>query len=384
MIEILANAGTPLLWLSCSHLVLLNLLIGVFEAWALRRWAGPTHRSATTILILANYASAWAMVFVRSLMPADTTNWGSERITLDNLAAWHAVAIAGVFLASLVIEWPFVFAALSAPRGVWKSLRANLLIQSVSHALLAPCYALLTSFMLAPWGPVRVAQLADVVGADSAWWVYYVSPDHKQIRRIRLDGTDEQFVATAPGADSHEPIAADDWMLFARQNSADAPWSLCVWSAPSAEALVVLPAFASDMPIPRRDADEGLVAASEPAIEYPLDVPRPPRFWGSSVDHRRHTEFSQILDVFTGLYADEGLWVRRRAERSRRYAIETPFLASWTSRHASILPGDRVVYALGPRIVVLDVPRERIAPLTSGSNPLVVADAAVLDGRERR
>ena len=371
------------MWLSCSHLVLLNLLIGLVEAWVLRRSGSPTHRAAPAMLILANYVSAWAMVFVRSLMPAVESKWAAEQLTLQTVAAWHAAGIAGVFVASCIIEWPFVYAALTAPRGVRKSLRANLLIQSASHALLAPLYALLVSFMLVPWGPVHVAPLADVVGIDAAWWVYYVSPDHTQVRRIRLDGTDEQFVAAAPGADPREPIATDDWILFARRNSPDTPWSLCVWSAPAAEVLVILPAFASEMPTSQRaGADQRFAIASELSTEYPLDVPQPPRFWGSSVDYRRNSEVSQILDISTGLYPDEGLWVRNRVERhSRRYAVETPFLTRWTSRHASILPGDRVVYALGPRIVVLDLPRERIASLVAGSNPLVVSEAAVLAGR---
>jgi hypothetical protein len=51
--------------------------------------------------------------------------------------------------------------------------------------------------------------------------------------------------------------------------------------------------------------------------------------------------------------------------------LDTPFI-SWYPERATLIPGDRVVFELGPNIVLLDMPTKRLAVLAEGRCPVAV------------
>ncbi|MDO8349002.1 MAG: hypothetical protein Q7T30_02110, partial [Planctomycetota bacterium] len=80
-----------------------------------------------------------------------------------------------------------------------------------------------------------------------------------------------------------------------------------------------------------------------------------------------------VVDM--GNWASEGLFATHRPTgRHLWLALDTPFLA-WASRDATLLPGDVVVYALGPHIVALELATLRLAVLAQGHSPVVALDA---------
>lgn len=381
--NMLANAGTPLMWFSMVHLVLINALIGLFEAWLIRRVFGGTRKTAALFLIAANYVSAFLPFVLFGYFARDFRDWFDRVLTIENAFAVHVVALAAILLVTLLLEFPFVYAALNQPRDLWRAWKANLLAQAVSFALLFVPYFLLSPFMLRPIGPVRVVPLADFQ-MQREWWVYHVPLGERSVWRVRLDGTGREKVA-----DIVEP--GEIHSIIARQESPGAPWQLCRrdWRRDGASE-VVIAAFATELPFHFAHREAGLLADQRAEarnsgwlFEYPLELPRELGYpiWVS--DYRTDESDADAIGVKSGWWAWEGIEVRRAADdRPRWYAIETPLQQSWAARHVTVLPDETIVYQLGRQIVLLDPRDDRIALLALGEFPIVVSDAQLLPSAE--
>lgn len=136
----MADAGSPLVWGTAFHLIFGNLTIGVAEGMMLRHLFKPNLRSRTCVVLMtvANYFSAWLgmallMEWWRPLV---------DRVGVEWLTAvfWCSVAVAWLF--TIVAEAPFVWMALRRePHGIRRSLKASLVVQSVSYAFLFLWYS---------------------------------------------------------------------------------------------------------------------------------------------------------------------------------------------------------------------------------------------------
>jgi hypothetical protein len=131
-----ANAGTPLMWATASHLVIGNAFIGVLEGWLLARWFQVPRGRAVALMIAANYASAWVGgVFIRGaaldLIPLD----------LNNGWRWFWIMVGVTYCLTLLIEWPFMaFLLRKNPGWVKRSAGAALGVQSVSYLVVFGWY----------------------------------------------------------------------------------------------------------------------------------------------------------------------------------------------------------------------------------------------------
>ncbi len=130
-----ADAGTALMWAGLLHLAFGNLFIGLFEGMILA-WAFKLKSSRCAwIMILANYFSSWGGMFLNSAI-TDCLS-----LNLYNAWIWFWVMVGIAYLMTLILEWPFVFFCLrKSPNRFKKSLWGNLLVNSISYALLFGWY----------------------------------------------------------------------------------------------------------------------------------------------------------------------------------------------------------------------------------------------------
>jgi hypothetical protein len=132
-----ANVGSGLLFPAIIHLIFLNVIIGLIEAFVVRKAFKKSPRAG--IIILANYVSAILGYVVLNL---------AGLVMGANDVSKIAMAMAVLFVASVLVEWPFFSWALK--EGMWSfsrtTFKCTFWAQCVSYALMIPYYFLSTAF----------------------------------------------------------------------------------------------------------------------------------------------------------------------------------------------------------------------------------------------
>ncbi len=323
MTPLLANAGTPLIWLTGLHLVVGNSLIGVGEGLLLRWAFGVRTASGIPRMIGANYASAVVGValtagahaaFHRSLDPGQA-------------AAGLVAACALFFAATVLVEWPFVAWAMGrGERRAKRSLFASFVVNAASYAVLVPLYAQVST----------VSAVTDTTQVDPAVFasgpratVFYLDEERAAVWAVALDGSGRRRVAEISRVGRRPQLVADPDAGVVRVTDADAP------------------------PV----STTGRTKARLPGC-FDTAVDLDDGEWNAA----------------TGFWATKGLHATRRADGERlHFALATPFV-EWQASDATLLPGGLVVFALGPHVVVLDLTTKRLAVLAVGSSPVVALE----------
>lgn len=147
-----ANMGTALMWVEMLHMVYGNFVIGVLEglilafAFRLSKW------KTIVLLILANYASAFAG---HKLLMAGVTS--RIDITIENMRFWYWALMLIAFVLTLLIELPFFAIAMRKLDRKWLKIPvAVLVMHGISYALMLAYFgsysrtSLLTDFEAVP------------------------------------------------------------------------------------------------------------------------------------------------------------------------------------------------------------------------------------------
>ena len=166
----LANAGTPLMWGAFGHLALGNIFIGILEGNILRwRNSGKGYQTVT-LMILANYFSAFCGIFIIGGLDA---LWACHW-TLLNLKTNFFLMVVLLWLATVLLEWPFVWFAMGKELRRWgKALKISFILQSVSYVLLVGWYMLCGNHSLLTCKIVSPEE----IGIPDNVCIYYIAND---------------------------------------------------------------------------------------------------------------------------------------------------------------------------------------------------------------
>lgn len=332
----LANAGTPLLWTGMFHLFLGNAIIGIFEGILLAKFFGAARNLSVNLLIVANYASAWAGILL-------IKQWVDrfQNLTLENLKLWLWIFVALTFLLTLLIEYPFFWFLLRERKNAfWKALKATLIVHGISYLCLFGLYScnshtsLVTQLQLVPLQQLQPSQ---------EYALYFISIDGKQLMRTNLHGQRPERVKDLKNIGEDERLCFREnkrkqFDLFAFSGNNQAP---------------ILSDFAKRVPI---DKDRQYDSCSYYDFRQPQKL----------------TEKSD-WDYQTPFWAAGGIMGFNKVDNSRiHFALETPF-AFWSASHATHLEGDLLVFQLYKNQIYLLQPQARkIALIARGSSPVVV------------
>lgn len=353
--NILANAGTPLMWGTLCYLTVGNALIGWLEGWLISRWFGTPRRRAVLAMILANYLSAVVGFALLQTLEA-TYHWAMREISIENVWSWHYAITSGLYALTVLLEWPCcVIACGGRARPVRDGALASLGASGVSYVLLALLCLPLSA--LTPGLTISIDR-AERVAEGARGWAYYVSDNSDALWRIRLDGSRRERVAEVSIADA-------ECLCVRPSESGDGRVDLLAWYRMSGESALLLRSFAP------RDC-----TAPECALESGLD--RTFVHWASPFGGMADFRAADRRDweIHAGFWGVEGLRARKASSGARVYlGVETPIIG-WGVRFPSALPGGVVVLQLGPQICVLNLERRSMALLARGSSPLVVLDEA--------
>lgn len=185
-----ANAGTPLMWTGLLHLFIGNLVLGYVEAGLLSRLFGVARGRSLLMLILANYASAWA----GALLLVNRLSHYSG-ITIENVRLWLGIFAVLAFGLTLLIEYPFFWALLRQHKqAIQTALKATLLIHGISYLLLFGWYSVNSqTSLLTQLDQVPATQLQP----SGNYTLHYLSPDETQAFRSDLSGANPEAIDRA-------------------------------------------------------------------------------------------------------------------------------------------------------------------------------------------
>lgn len=347
ILPILANAGTPLLWATILHLFVGNALIGLAEGLLLARSFNVSKKRAVATLILANYASAWIggiLILTPLTDPFD--------VTVQHVRLFVCGVIAAAVVITLVIELPFVWAALRASARPWhNTMRGVLLVHALSYPVIFGWYALVSGTSMMTRLKVVPAQ---VLVADDIYDLYFITPSGDQVIQSDLTGQTQKVVSNVS---AHH----DNDRLFARRTGDKAfdLWLLSDSNKGKADTQRIAHDFSTLAPIDWAIA-EG-------------DFDEPSSTWFNAGPASSIT--AQESRYRTHFWPYIGISYQDRGQSSRYYAFATPFLR-WNARNATEISGGRVVFQLGrDQICLLDAKSNQIALLARGKGPLVASSA---------
>jgi len=353
-----ANAGTPLMWLGCSRLLFVNILLGIGEGVLIARIFKIDRKKTTRVMILANYFSMlvgeiWLLNIAEPLKSAVL---GKQ--PLYRAPALLVGTLIAAFLLTVVLEWPFCLWAFKKECCKFrKSPRASLVAQTASYTVLVLLYIPASGLSL--YTRVDIDRSLSLRGIPEGW-VYFVSPDDGNIYRTRLNGSSqEKIVDTKPGKDSERAA------LFAWPSGKAGYWDLW-FQAGRDQRELLLEKFATKAARPIHDRYGRIFTEDSNEPANPHTAP-----W-LVADLRDPA--NRNWKVVTGFWPIEGLRAENKETRESVWvALETPFLW-WQTCYATVLPGDRVVYQLGDQVVLLDLNLRKIGLIALGRGPVVTLD----------
>lgn len=361
-----ADAGTPLMWAGMFHLAVLNFGVGVLEGTVLARLFRLPKVATQVAMVPANYLSAWTGFLLLRWLWTPLERVMPGQAPLFKAGPLLVLLVVASFLISVLLEWPFCAWAMRGTTGGWRlSLRASVIAQAASYALLIPFYLLVSPISLLTSAHIQPS--LDFVRTPVAT-VFYIDPKGGDIWRIQTDGTAKAKVLKAG---IHDPYAR----LFVRPHPKGCLFDLCevrrspgVYGANQLQKTCLIPNVGTGGALSSSAARGGNEGDDWFNFGWPVDLrPEDKREW----------------TVWTEFWANGGISMRRGPsddgwEKSKVYtlAFETPF-EDWTCRDATVLPSNQVVFELGggkgnAQVVILDMATRKLGFLAMGQGPVVV------------
>lgn len=339
------SSTPPIYALANAHFLLAGPLLGLVGA-ALLRLRGVWGWRSAAWAILAKAVSTLVLVFPLSVTFAGVlpTLLGDQPLAR---LPWLGLAFLGVLLVlSTLLEWPFFHRA-----GLPRSGVAALALSSRANAV---CLLLLVATYL-PFCELSLLQARAMSpgSSDPKVQVFYLRDGALLQRNL---GGPETLVMTGLKADAEA-------RLFARRG--EEGWDLWLQASEEAPRLVA-PAVA---PHPAQ-------APAQPALHIKLKAsvrtaePTLPATWGKPAE--LVPEAASPWAIHLGQWPWEGLRADSRDLRpSYRLALDTPFL-SWEARGATRLPGERLLFQMGPYLWLLELDSSEVHLFARGQGAQVV------------
>jgi len=353
-----ANVGTPLMWATMFHLLIGNLLIGVFEGYILGAVFKLPMGRCIRKLIEANYISMGLgglilLNIVFYFIPID----------LYTLPWIYPGMILLSFILTLLIEYPFVLSVFKdvQERGK-KAWKGTLLTQTLSYIILFGWYGIASYTSL--YTENKIVPLSEMELPKEVT-IYFISTEDGNVYYGQLVEQNWQKVYDLGEKDAKiDEKYLNVWPSEANTNL----WDLVFCGRDRKNKRiteVILKDIAQDA-TPFGDIMNG-----------PYTDP-----YSQSSDRKTHQigDAKQSAWVFiNGFWAAEGFWGRNEKNNEEvRVSLEIPYQGKWYVGYLSHLPGDRVLFQLGSdQICLYDLNKKQVALVARGSSPLAVIGGKV-------
>jgi hypothetical protein len=352
--NILANAGTPLMWAGAFHLLIGNLFIGILEGLLLGFVFKLPKWKSILLMIIANYFSAW----VGYGLLVSCKNYFDGIITVYQAAFYLWMALFVAYLITLFLEWPFVWAAMKNQSGrLRKSIWADVFVQTASYALLAMCWYYPVSHISMIQTPELTDNLNFIKNKTVA--VYYISTEDNNVYKMCLDGTNAATVNTF----ERKYIQPRLYLKYdEKRKTTDFIYrttdfiSVAIKSENEKDVEVtIFPSVLNETESKQRNRDHGISGDS---------------YYKDFLCDLRDSQDRQWDIAWCDSWLSLTQGKKWTGIKEIRMEMETPFL-TWYIRSVTALPGDEIVFQLGNQICVYSRPENKLALLVKGTSPIV-------------
>lgn len=351
---VLANVGTPLIWVTIFHLYVGNAFIGILEGAVLARVYGVSASRAIGLMILANYLSAWVgWVWLSGLLQdhADINLYNARYFM------WGMVVVA--YVATILIEWPFV-AGCFRGREDWfrRSCSASLVVQTVSYILLSGWFYSASANSL--FTDMTIVSI-DQISLPSNVRIYYISDEDGDVYSLKLDSDHPEKVLDLNSRDFADCLSFEDSQV----------------EKGTQEIVALLESADINQP---KVVSTKVVILNEDCPQYAdHDLLRNDRFARPRSYHEGEAMLGRARGnpwtFRAGYWSAQGLsGENSKTGANMRLALETPFV-EWPIRHVIVLPANKVLFQLGERqICILDPETRKVAVLRIGRGAVAVIE----------
>ncbi|MBN1868617.1 hypothetical protein JW916_15145 [Candidatus Sumerlaeota bacterium] len=346
-----ADVGTRLDGATFLFLLLGNCLIGSLEGALLAIIYRVPPARAATLLIVANYFSAFAggsLVtgpIYRALNPNLNTVWP---------VFWGLVAIS--YAVTLAFEFPFVlFALWRSQKRFRKSVVGSFVIQSVSYVLL--CGWFWMAGTPSPFTEMQIAPISEMTVPENVLFCF-ISPDDGAVyvrsltnpTRMKYSDLNPRYQETSLHV-SPSYYFPGEWALVVSLSIDGSHYQNVVKEAFSSS---VVP-FST---YPSRDEDLQIRGSAD-------------------VSRRTAAADQSVVNPWAFLTREE--FLAKRGGRLAGFAYQTMlggFFNSWPARNASLLPTDKILFQLGDdQICLYDPETNRVALVERGRGPVAFIES---------
>lgn len=339
--------GTPLMHLSCFHLLVGNAIIGYFEALLLARLFKIDRKLLTARLIPANYVSMLAGMFLLGFLQSEYKPTLFEGPPLHNAFNMFLILWMLAFVGSVLIEWPFVFSAMKPHRIRWgKGFLASTAAQIASYAVIVPLYLLAGNgsiFLKFDVDP-KIDFVSDSLRAE----VFYFELESGNLVKQNIQGSNIEIVADNSMIPKH-------WGLtFSLDN--EGQWQLTTPSRNGEPVFLdVMNSRTPCLPLdehqePNQRQSDGMWTNVAHPVNEELRSPWHVQLYG--LDGIRVSHPEQVSPVVIANFAMFGS-------------------GSWMMSNVTSLPHDIIVFENDDQIIVANVRTRKIGVLGRGSFPRV-------------
>jgi hypothetical protein len=339
----LANAGTPLIWASLCVLLVGNIGIGLLEALLLRVLFKAEINPGW--LIGANYGS----MAVGALIVGEYGHSGPGatdpfQYAMPTVFLFWLIA----FLVTIVVEWPIFSIAAGRFGFRVRGLVFSVWINTLSYVVIS-----LLAVLLCQTSAVSQTQLVSATSLQvPPGWVYYLSPDSQELRRVRTDGSQDSHVGRV---EVKESLGGSWTRLTVESRKGNKRGSLYLRTSRAATLMRA------------NIAEPGTFATAASRLDDDSYLLGNITFGSDS-----SLAWTYPAGAYNGFWAAEGLTIN-----GKRYAFDTPFLMiRW--RSVTVLPDRKILAVFGDQVVLFDPQTGRIAVLARGHGPALALDEPVL------
>lgn len=365
----MANAGTPLLWVSALHLVFGNAIIGVIEGLILAKLLKIAKLRSVMVMIVANYTSA--VMGVGFLQIIDMINIESiQYFFFEYLKVSITVIIIAIIVLTIFIEVPFCYFLEKKSHRGWKSaFRASLIIQTVSYILISPIYLKVSNFEISPpWEVRKISSARNVKG-----FILFLNNDGKSVSKINLESLFNNQLL-----ENWDTKVFNGYLYVDLENKSDLNLKII---GSSDEKLKKEIDFSLKSTIPSNRLDHKWFDRFKMNIE----IKNKPDFETTHVQSHFKECFREEVDYsagkniwkvdWIGTWAAEGFRFSKKSNSKETIgmSVESPPFW-WAPSCVTILQDDQVVMEYGPYILFLDLKNRIAFPVGIGRSPVVILE----------
>lgn len=364
---VLANIGTPLMWMPGIRLVFFNIVIGIAEG-LLIGLLFKTFRpkkinllKTIGILILANYVSMLVGEWLLSKPFLAMKDYILDGQPLYNAPKFIFMMIGVLFVITIIIEWPFFLWTLRyRPKRLLKSFIACPLAHILSYTFLVYMYISVSGYTVyTDFDLTKDLSFSK----NNNLWVYYIDKIDGDIYKIHTNGTEKTKILEADIKDNSDMFGRPS--LFIVRSDKGNGYDLWLENYKNENGNKKLISNFNKYP----EWFTGLKSLESPKV-------KPEDYYWSFHDVLKLENNKSKYDAEVGFWALEGLLIydgEKKDNLMLQINFETPFL-QWQIRNVNLLPNEQIVCQLGDQVVLIDIEERKIGMLAWGYGAVVGYD----------